>query len=124
MNQHWRKRVHERCPPGTDPDILYKAVIEAAQHDKLGVRIEKLPIKNWIGSRSIWRYKLDCGTLIFPIISDKSFTPITVLTHEQVKRLKRAIRINKSVQAVEKIEMMEEVVSNFKQCIKRKRKRK
>lgn len=106
---HFNQRVAERCPPGTDPDILARAIthaIQSGQH-RLIERVMDAHVRdNETGERSIWRIRID-GQSLYVVVCDVSARPITILTQEQFRSTKAARKARRKREALELMKSIE-----------------
>lgn len=107
---HFRERVAERCPPGTDPIALARAIAAAIRdgQDDLCERVMPARHDPDLDPRTIWRFKLPCGTLIYPVVCDRTLRCVTLLTQEQLRDTKAARKLRKSRKAVVSREVIAE----------------
>lgn len=119
---HFRDRVLQRCPPGTDPDELADAVTAAIKGEWWDVIQRVMPSHGTdMPNRTIWRVRID-GESVYVVVSDKSAMPITVLTQEQMRATKAARRTRRPRLEIEKMEVDEESKKHGRARIVRLRK--
>ena len=107
---HFRERVAERCPEGTNPVQLARAIAAAIRdgRDDLCERVMRARHDPDLDPRTIWRFKLPCGTLIYPVVCDLTLRCVTLLTQEQMRSTKAARKTKRSRKAVVAREIVED----------------
>ena len=106
---HFRKRVAERCPPGTDAVLLAKEITRAIREERHDVIERVMPARSKDGliKRTIWRIRV-ADQSIYVVVCDKSARPITVLTQEQIAVTKAARKARRKRQEFEAMRAEEE----------------
>ncbi|MGN7869571.1 hypothetical protein [Paracoccus sp. 22332] len=106
---HFRQRVAERCPAGTDADQLANEIsraIRKEQHDVIE-RVMPARSKDGLIKRTIWRIRV-AEQSIYVVVCDKSARPITVLSQEQIAVTKAARKARRKRQEFEAMRAEEE----------------
>lgn len=109
ISPHFHMRVAERCPPGTDADLLASNIAFAIRNDMHGLIERVMPAQSSDGrvKRTIWRVRIS-GESIYVVVCDKTQRAITVLTQEQFAVTKAARKANRRRETLEAIRMEEE----------------
>lgn len=96
-SHHFRQRVAERCPPGTDANRLASEIRCAilTQNDTFISRV--MAARTAWGEephRSIWRIRIE-GQSLYVVVCDRTSRPITILTQEQMRSTRAALKAGK-----------------------------
>ena len=121
-HEHWRVRVAERCPEGTDPDALF-ALAQEAIAEGGSDRVERMMPSSMTRQRTVWRVILDDGTIRYVVACNHTHRPVTVLTHDQVRILKAQRKLGVGRETVQFSAVMDVVQRDARQACIRKRKR-
>lgn len=123
---HFRDRVLQRCPIGTDPDRLADAITAAILAERWDL-IERVMRTHrptpGAPLRTIWRVRIN-GHSVYAIVCDQTSKPITVLTQEQIRATKAARKLRRKRELVERQMEADETQRHGKQRIVRLRKNK
>lgn len=102
-SKHFRERVLERCPAGTDPDLLADEITTAIRDERHDV-IERVMRTHRPSSdapkRTIWRVRIS-GESIYVIVCDRTLHPVTVMTQEQIRITKAAKKARRKRETIE-----------------------
>lgn len=107
--EHFRQRVAERCPPGTDADLLAENIVAAIRYNRRDLIERVMPARSRDGriKRTVWRVRI-AGQSIYVVVCDEKLQPITVMTQEQVAITKAARKARRKRQEFEAMRVEEE----------------
>lgn len=107
--EHFRKRVAERCPPGTDAVLLAENIVAAIRYNRRDLIERVMPAHSKDGriKRTVWRVRIG-GESVYVVVCDQKVQPITVLTQEQVAITKAARKARRKRQEFEAMRAEEE----------------
>ena len=103
VTDHFRQRVAERCPPGTDAAALAGFLRDAVLNDRRDLIDRVMPAVSEGGrARHFWRVVLPCGTPMYALVYDHNGVAVTTMTHEQFRITRAACKARRKREVLER----------------------